>query len=181
MEPNHERLLRLVDEARTRLGLAKQAKFIEATGLGKTTVRRFEQGETLSEPTLRTISLAVGWTRDSARAVLEGGEPTLATPAPTPDGTPDQQPAPLAALAARLPASTIHELENGELFATDTYDLTTDGGLRLFTVVIRTPDQEPRSPEQVKAETEAWYRTQRELRQRPPVDTGRNAHESGSE
>lgn len=180
MDPNHERLLRLVAEARKRLGLSKQATFIKATGLGKNTIRRFEQGEMVSDPTLRMISLTVGWTRDSAADVLQGGDPTLAVGAATSDvdgGIPDAW----TELADRLPASFVHELATGKIFATDVQDLTLDGGLRLFTVVIRNPDQEPRSPAQVKAETEAWHRTQRELRQKPPVDTSADPTESGLE
>lgn len=177
MDPNYERLLRLVAEAREPLGLTKQAKFIDATGLGKTTIHRFERGEPLSDATLRTISLTVGWTRDSAKAVLNGGEPTIAMGAPTGDEA-ERPPAPLASLADRLPQSMVHELENGELFATDVHDLTLDGGLRVFTVVVRTPGQEPRSAEQVKVETEAWYRHQRELRKQQPVDVSDNSRES---
>ena len=78
MDAHHERLLKLVSEARKHLGLDKQADLIKTSGLSRSTVRRFEQGESIDESSLRKISRALGWTPDSAQDVLNGGEPTPA-------------------------------------------------------------------------------------------------------
>ena len=80
MDAHHERLLKLVSETRKHLGLDKQADLIKASGLSRSTVRRFEQGESIDESSLRKISRALGWAPDSAQDVLNGGEPTLAEP-----------------------------------------------------------------------------------------------------
>lgn len=82
MDPHYERLLKLVSEARKHRGLDKQADLIKASGLSRSTARRFERGESVDETSLRKISRAVGWTPDSAQDVLEGGEPTPAPAAP---------------------------------------------------------------------------------------------------
>lgn len=78
MDTHRERLLRLATEAREAHGLDRQDDFVEATGLSRSTVHRFEQGEVVSETTLRKVSQAIGWTPTSAQDVLAGGEPTLA-------------------------------------------------------------------------------------------------------
>lgn len=80
MDAHHEQLLKLVSEARKRLGLDKQADLIKASGLSRSTVRRFEQGDSIDESSLRKISRALGWTPDSAQDVLNGGQPTAAGP-----------------------------------------------------------------------------------------------------
>lgn len=169
--------------ARRRVLRLTQEEAAKQAGVSTASIKNYEQGRKTYERIPRSViayAETLGWAPGAVQTVLAGGEPILAEPPTVAAGVPDRQAAPLAALAARLPASTIHELENGELFATDTYDLTLDGGLRLFTVVIRSPDQEPRSLEQVKAETEAWHRTQRQLRQQSPVDTGTSSvSESG--
>lgn len=76
MDTHRERLLRLATEAREELGLERQADLIKATGLSRSTVHRFEQGEVVSETALRKISQAIRWTSSSAQDVLAGGEPT---------------------------------------------------------------------------------------------------------
>lgn len=83
MDPRHERLLKLVSDARDALGLDRQADLIRASGLSRSTVRRFERGEPIDETSLRRLSRAIGWTPDSAQDVLAGGEPTLAAAVPT--------------------------------------------------------------------------------------------------
>lgn len=79
MDNPRERLLALVAEAREARGLGRQADLVKATGLSRSTVHRFEQGEPVSETALRRISEAVGWKPDSAQDVLAGGEPIAGT------------------------------------------------------------------------------------------------------
>jgi transcriptional regulator with XRE-family HTH domain len=78
MDSARERLVRLVAEARDECGLRQQEDLVRATGLSRSTVHRFEQGEPVSETTVRKISVAVNWTPESGQAVLAGGNPTLA-------------------------------------------------------------------------------------------------------
>lgn len=85
MDSRHERLLTLVAEARKSIGLDKQADLIKASGLSRSTVRRFERGESIDESSLRKLSRAVRWTPDSAQDVLDGGEPTPAAEKPQSD------------------------------------------------------------------------------------------------
>jgi len=51
---------------------------MDASGLSKSTVRRFERGDPVDGDTLRKISRTIKWTADSAEAVLAGGDPVLA-------------------------------------------------------------------------------------------------------
>jgi transcriptional regulator with XRE-family HTH domain len=78
MDTHRERLLRLATEAREERGLEKQSDLIRAAKLSRSTVHRFEQGESVSETALRKISQAIGWTPSSAQDVLAGGDPTPA-------------------------------------------------------------------------------------------------------
>lgn len=78
MNPHYERLMRLIAEARKQQGLERQVDLIRASGLSKSTIRRLDRGEELGENALRAITKALGWTGDSAEAVLNGGEPTPA-------------------------------------------------------------------------------------------------------
>lgn len=86
MEPSYERLMRLIAEARKRQRLERPIDLIRASGLSKTTVHRLDTGQMLGESALRAVSRAVGWTPDSAAAILAGGEPTEADPSETPEG-----------------------------------------------------------------------------------------------
>lgn len=187
MDPHHERLVRLVTEAREARGLTKQADFIRATGLGKTTVYRFERGERLSDTAYRSIDWAIGWKAGSCVAVLDGGEPSLAESAsasPIPPERSERTVEPFVPLAERLPMSVRHQLENGEFYDADTYDLTPDGSMRILVIGIRDPDQ-PVNAEQLAREYEAWKRKRAELRraeaaeleaaQTEPSDTGQPA------
>lgn len=75
MTSHRDRLVRLVAEAREPLGLRRQVDFVKASGLSKSTVGRFEQGQPVDAETLRTISRTVKWTAESAQEVLAGGDP----------------------------------------------------------------------------------------------------------
>lgn len=166
MDPRVERLLQLVHEARRERGLVKQLDFVERTGLGRTTIQRLQRGERLSETAYRSIDWALGWVAGSCIAVLNGGEPTVADTRPA--SAPDEPPR-LPPLADRLPKLVLKELEDGVIYAVETYDLTQDGGLRLVAVAIRDPDKPPMDPEQLRRETRAWLRTQRRLRGMAPL------------
>lgn len=182
MEDNWTALAAAVKQRRKALRLS-QIELAEAADVSRSTVQKLEKGENLgiSRKTLGSVGRALGWAEGSVDAVLRGKPPTADQAASASPAAGGHESDAWTELADRLPASFVHELANGKVFATDVQDLTMDGALRVFTVVIRNPDQEPRSPEQVKAETEAWYRAQRELRQRPPVDTRPERSESGLE
>lgn len=181
VEEKWKQLGKLIERRRLSL-LMSQVDMADQGKLGRSTVQKLEQGTARpKEDTRRKVERVLQWAEGDFDRALAGGTPVgLTGPADAQSPRDGGQDA-WAELAERLPASFVHELATGKVFATDVQDLTLDGGLRLFTVVIRNPDQEPRSPQQVKAETEAWYRTQRELRQKPPVDTSADPGESGVE
>lgn len=168
MDPGHERLLKLVREARRQQGLEKQKDFVDATGLGRTTIHRFESGERLSDTAYRSIDLALHWSIGSSVAVLGGGEPTprdKSAAASTPPAEPSD---PLTG----LPASVLDELNTGEVYATEIHDLSQDGGITIITVAIRPRGEpgEPVSPEQRRRNFRAWSRVQRKLNNLPPLE-----------
>lgn len=164
MDPNHERLLRLVREARHALGLGKQRDFVEATGLGRTTIQRFERGERLSDTAYRSIDWALHWIAGSCVAVLEGGNPSPLD-SPTSPAEPSDR-------LTGLPASVLDELAGGEVYATDIHDLSQAGGITLITVAVRRPGEvgEQISPEQRRRDFRAWSRVQRQLNGLPPLE-----------
>lgn len=169
MDPGHERLLQLVREARREHGLTKQRDFVQATGLGRTTIHRFESGERLSDTAYRSIDWALHWNAGSSVAVLDGGEPSprdeSAPTAPYAESSDSQQ-------ITGLPASILDELADGEVYATDIHDLSQDGGITLITVAVRRvgePGQQI-SPEQRRANFRAWSRVQRQLNNLPPLE-----------
>lgn len=173
MDPNHERLLKLVREARRELGLEKQKDFVTATGLGRTTIHRFESGEHLSDTAYRSIDWTLHWTAGSCAAVLAGGDPTPLdeTPPNPADAEPTEAGDPYQ-LSGRLPASVLDELAAGEVYATDIHDLSQDGGITLITVAVRRPGEpgEQISPEQRRRNFRAWSRIQRQLNGLPPLE-----------
>lgn len=75
MENPHERLLRLIAEARKRQRLERQIDLARVSGLSKSTIYRLEKERELSDSALRAISKALGWTPDSAERILAGGDP----------------------------------------------------------------------------------------------------------
>lgn len=169
MDPHYERLRKLVAEARRRQGLERQIDLMKASGLSKSTVRRFELGEEVGEKALRDISKAVGWTADSAEAILNGGNPTVVVAV---GGYPPAQD-PYQPLSERLPVSVLDELSSGEIYAADIHDLTIGGGMRIITVAVRHPDELPGqqvSPEQRRRNQRAWSRMQRQIKGLPPLE-----------
>lgn len=72
-----DRLAQHLDERRLDLGM-KWADVAANSGLTTETLRQVRSGSSAIRPlTARAIELALGWTRGSVQAVLQGGEPTL--------------------------------------------------------------------------------------------------------
>jgi transcriptional regulator with XRE-family HTH domain len=169
MEPNHERLLKLVREARREKGISKQNAFIEATGLGRTTIQRFERGERLGDASYREIDWALGWAAGSCVAVLNGGEPTSVQVADA--SVSDEVPAPLPPLKDRIPVRVRLEVEGGELLDAERYDLTQGNGARIVTFLLIDPEEpgKPHNHEELRRTVREWERFKRRQRGLKPL------------
>lgn len=155
---NWQRLGGLIQRRRKTL-LMSQVDLAEAAGLGRSTVQKLENGTARPEDkTLRLLEKALQWREGSIEGILAGAEPAASDPAPT-----TQHPA-LPPLKDRLPKLVLHELETGDIYMTETHDLTEEGGTRLIVVAVRDPDRQPRDPEELRRETRAWLRVQHKLR-----------------
>src|SRR5438067_11467695 len=86
MSQEWDRLARALHERRTALGLSRQ-RVADAAGVSLGSVKNLEQqgNEYKRVPhTLALIAKALGWSPESARAVMAGGEPTIINGETTP-------------------------------------------------------------------------------------------------
>ncbi|MEU6657832.1 helix-turn-helix transcriptional regulator [Streptomyces sp. NPDC046821] len=150
----------------------RQEDLAEAAGIGYSTVQRAESsdGYKTMPLTIDKIERTLGWTPGSARAVLEGGTPTLLTPpaaAPVPPAADTEMPASAsgdaAGFVARLPARIQHELADGELVDTDVIELQRKG-MRLIVFATRDPEQATEDRAEKAEDIREWTRVQRRLR-----------------
>lgn len=82
-----ERLGRLLEERRGELNpdWANRAQFLRDTGMNKKLIERLELArlDSYRPATLAKVSVAYGWTADSIRRILSGGEPVARSEAPS--------------------------------------------------------------------------------------------------
>jgi transcriptional regulator with XRE-family HTH domain len=71
------RLASYVVSARIAAGFKDRRALSAATGVTDRTLGKLETGNRVSPDTLAAIEIAVGWRPDSARTVLNGGEPVM--------------------------------------------------------------------------------------------------------
>lgn len=165
MNADWERLAEALRRRRDDLGFT-QVQLAEMVGVTDTTIRNLEGGRTFTRPpsSLPGVERALGWAPGSARAILDGGEPTLISPKPVPENP--QQP------LSGLPASILDELAGGEVYATDIHNLTQGDGITIITVAVRRPGEagEQVSAEQRRRNFRAWSRVQRQLHNLPPLE-----------
>lgn len=86
--------------------MLSQADLARSAGIGELTVRSVERGERGSYrlSTLRGLTEALGWSRDSIQHVLDGGEPTVEEDEPEPPMNMESEIEALRAEVARLRA-----------------------------------------------------------------------------
>lgn len=72
------RLAAAIKDRREVLGLTQKG-LADRIDVSDTTIRNLEGGRTFSRlpPSIRPLEMALGWQAGSARAVLDGGEPTI--------------------------------------------------------------------------------------------------------
>jgi len=165
MEQNWTALGAAVKARRKALGLS-QVELGEAAGAGRSSVQKVErnQGFELSAGMLALIERGLGWSAGSIQAVLEGGEPTLASQEPAPEDS--RRP------LVGLPASVLDELADGEVYATEIHDLSQEGGITIITVAVRRAGEPGTqiSTEERRRNFRAWSRVQRQLDNLPPLE-----------
>lgn len=147
-----------------------RAELGDRAGVHPGTIKNYELGEKAYEKIPKSVQLlesALGWAPGSAKAVLEGGEPTLLDGQP-PAAVPLDDP--FAQLRDRLPLRATHALENGRIFDTLTYDLTPGGGARVISVVMVDEGADTdMSPDERARIGRAWEITQRRILGLPPL------------
>jgi len=77
------RLASYVVSARLAAGFKDRHALSAATGVTERTLGKLETGQRVSVETIALVEQAVGWKPDSARTILDGGEPS---PAVQPEG-----------------------------------------------------------------------------------------------
>lgn len=153
MSRDWKRLPTAIRAARERLGMT-QAGLATAAGVSESTVQNLEGRAPSRMPaTMPKVERALGWAPGSARAIVEGGDPT-------PLEEPTAELTDIA--AAGLPLRIVQEMNDGPLLDATVLDLTPHGSEARMIVVVRgTPDA---SPEQIRADLLAWQKAQRRLR-----------------
>lgn len=123
----------------------RQEDAAEQLGLKRGAVANIESGSiSRVTRTLREYARVVGWTADSVEAVLDGGEPTVAT-APPPSA-PD--------LPGDLSSRVIQALAEGELLGSRVMHVQGPEGEVTATIVVRGETDMP--PEDLQRELVAW-------------------------
>jgi transcriptional regulator with XRE-family HTH domain len=88
------RLAVYVASARQDAGFSTVRSFADALGITERTLGNLERGRRVSRETLLTVARAVGWTPDSPRKILAGGEPVTLAGEPAPVARRAAPPAP---------------------------------------------------------------------------------------
>jgi transcriptional regulator with XRE-family HTH domain len=160
------KLAAAIRSAREARGLS-QASLAELAGVSEGSVQNLEGGKPRSRmpQTLAKIEPHLGWAEGSARAVLDGGEPTLALP---PRGAPGSPAADKDKLRGKLPLRVVDELESDDpLIDSQVIQLPGTGGARMTVVVHGRPDA---TPEEIQEALLAWRRAERKLHRLPDDD-----------
>lgn len=114
--------------------------------------------------TMAKIEPHLGWAAGSARAILDGGEPT---PARAADDGADSSTG-TDRIREKLPLRVVDELESDDpLIDSQVIQLPGTGGARMTVVVHGRPDA---TPEEIQAALIAWRRAERKLQWLPDDD-----------
>ncbi|KQX27477.1 hypothetical protein ASD97_24555 [Streptomyces sp. Root63] len=151
MSHDWKRLGEALQAAREAKGLT-QEELADLGDIGRSTVQSIERGKSYAKPRPAHAAIArlVGWTDDSLKAVLSGGDPTPAEPAqpsPQPEQAESEAAAPMRLVAPPGGSSPL----------VGTTRIPIPGGGSVTVTVEGAPDQ---SAKQRRKNLEAWRRIQ---------------------
>ncbi|HET9207891.1 MAG TPA: helix-turn-helix domain-containing protein [Burkholderiaceae bacterium] len=158
------KLAAAIRSAREARGLSQEA-LAALAGVSEGSVQNLEAGKPRSRMprTLSKVEPHLGWAEGSARAVLDGGEPTLASV--TRQGSAGAQ---SDRLREKLPLRVVDELEsNDPLIDSQVIQLPGTSGARM-TVVVHGPADA--TAEEIQEALIAWRRAERKLHRLPDDD-----------
>ncbi|NUV65732.1 helix-turn-helix transcriptional regulator [Streptomyces sp. CAI-121] len=173
MSHDWKRLGKALQAARNTKGLT-QPELARLGGISKSTVQSIERGKSYAKPRPAhgVIARLVGWTDDSVRTVLAGGDPTFTEPpSPAPRPEPAEGGVPVPMRLVEPPGGS------GPLVGTTRIPIP--GGGSVTVTVEGVPDQ---SAKQRRKNLEAWRRIQDVLMEididASPDDPSTNADEA---
>lgn len=162
------KLASAVRAAREARGLSQEA-LADLAGVSEGSVQNLESGQsrTRMPPTIAKIEPHLGWAEGSARAILDGGEPTSATGA---QRSSSMSRAAKNRLREKLPLRVVDELESDDpLIDSQVIQLPGARGARMTVVVHGSPDA---TPQEIQDALIAWRRAERKLHRLPDEDNG---------
>jgi len=173
MNPDWTHLAGAVKAARKSMGLT-QIELGERAGVQRSIVQRIERGAgfTRVTSTLRLIEIAVGWKPGSVEEVLAGGDPTgfgVADKASQPETT-----ASLPAASDGLPLRIAEALTKGTTLDTTIVSLGPNADM-----VVVVKGKPTATPEQLRAELEAWERREGHLERLGLTEGGQLGEDQG--
>jgi transcriptional regulator with XRE-family HTH domain len=163
-----------IRSARETRGLT-QPKLAELAGVSEGSVQNLESGKPRSRmpQSLARLEPHLGWAAGSGRAILDGGEPKLASASEASADVTSIE----GKLRRKLPLRIVDELESEDpLLDSTVIDLPGVEGARMTVVVHGQPDA---TPEQIQEALLAWREAERKLR-RLPDDGGEAQAANGS-
>lgn len=170
MDADWDVLADAVTRRRKALGLSQQ-ELADRADRSRSTIQKVERADArgMAHKTLANIESALLWAPGSLESVLHGGAPTLLHGEESTDKSLSAVLAPTDQLLERLPPRIVFKLRESEVYDTDVYDLTQDGGISMVTIVVRTKDDPrgPDDPEKLRREMRAWEQARRRLYGRP--------------
>lgn len=155
------KLAAAIRAAREARGLS-QVALADLAGISEGSVQNLESGSSRTRipPSIAKVEPHLGWAEGSGRAILDGGNPTPATPlAETRDANTRR---------GNLPLRVVDELESDDpLLDSTVIQLPGVDGARMTVVVRGKPDA---TPQEIQAALLAWRKTERNLHRLPDDD-----------
>jgi transcriptional regulator with XRE-family HTH domain len=162
------RLAAAVRSARDARGLSQTA-LAELAGVSEGSIQNLESGKPRSRmpQTVARVEPHLGWAEGSARAILDGGEPT---PAAGAHRSSAMSRAAKDRLREKLPLRVVDELESDDpLIDSQVIQLPGAKGARMTVVVHGSPDS---TPQEIQDALIAWRKAERKLHRLPDDDSG---------
>lgn len=146
------KLATAIRAAREARGLS-QVALAELAGISEGSVQNLESGSSRTRipPSISKVEPHLGWAEGSGRAILDGGDPTPATPPADPKDS----------RRGGLPLRVVDELESDDpLLDSTVIQLPGVNGARMTVVVRGKPDA---TPQEIQEALLAWRKAERNL------------------